>query len=82
MGIILRTLGVLTSYFLASTARSTTEKFVFSLSTDAEIYYSGSGSFNRTSIRWVASQTPNYDMVVKVATEEDVEQTVTTPTHW
>jgi hypothetical protein len=81
MGIVLWAMGVLSSYVLAFTVRSTTEEFATLLSQDAEIYYSGSEQFNTTSIQWVASQTPNFDMVVKVATEQDVEQTVTSPVH-
>jgi hypothetical protein len=50
--------------------------FESSLSDLAEVYYPGSEEFANATIRWGAGQTPHYDMIVKVATEEDVQVAV------
>lgn len=52
------------------------EVFESSLSDLAEVYYPGSEEFTNATIRWGAGQTPHYDMIVKVATEEDVQAAV------
>ena len=52
------------------------EIFESSLSDLAEVYYPGSEEFANATIRWGAGQTPHYDMIVKVATEEDVQAAV------
>jgi len=52
------------------------EVFESSLNDLAEVYYPGSEEFNNATIRWGAGQTPHYDMIVKVATEEDVQAAV------
>jgi len=50
--------------------------FKSSLSQLAEVYLPGSEEFANATVRWGAGQTPHYDMIVKVATEEDVQETV------
>ncbi|CAN9088500.1 unnamed protein product [Alternaria alternata] len=52
------------------------EIFESSLSDLAEVYYPGSEEFANATIRWGAGQTPHYDMIVKVATEEDVQAAI------
>lgn len=52
------------------------EVFESSLSDLAEAYYPGSEEFTNAIIRWGAGQTPHYDMIVKVAIEEDVQAAV------
>jgi hypothetical protein len=46
------------------------------LSAGAEVYYPRSEEFANSTLRWSAGQTPQYDIVVKVATEKDVQETV------
>ncbi|KNG50758.1 fad-dependent oxygenase [Stemphylium lycopersici] len=55
---------------------SSQNDFAACLSEDAEIWYPGSEEFANATLRWGAAQTPQYDMVVKVATEADVQQTI------
>ena len=55
------------------------DDFASSLSELAEVYYPGSEEFANATIRWGAGQTPHYDMIVKVATEEDVQEAVREP---
>lgn len=52
------------------------ELFESSLSELAEVHYPGSEEFANATIRWGAGQTPHYDTIVKVATEEDVQEAV------
>lgn len=61
---------------LPSTASSNHSQFVAALDVKAEVYYPGSEQFINASARWSAAQIPQYDMIVKVATEEDVQKTV------
>lgn len=53
-----------------------------SLSQLAEVYLPGSEEFGNATVRWGAGQTPHYDMIVKVATEEDVQETVNKLLPW
>ena len=46
------------------------------LDTGAAIYFPGSQEFLDASARWNAAQTPQYDVIVKAATEADVQKTV------
>lgn len=55
------------------------DSFVTSLSHAAKVYYPGSEGFANATLRWGAAQTPQYDMIVKVATEADVQKTVKPP---
>lgn len=50
--------------------------FASSLDTGASIYYPGSAEFANASTRWSAAHTPQYDMIVEVVTETDVQKTV------
>ncbi|KAI4702660.1 hypothetical protein J4E89_010382 [Alternaria sp. Ai002NY15] len=50
--------------------------FKSSLSQLAEVYLPGSEEFANATVRWGAGQTPHYDMIVKVATEEDVQESI------
>ncbi|KAL6710313.1 hypothetical protein ACN47E_009259 [Coniothyrium glycines] len=50
--------------------------FAASLSNSARVYLPGSPEFADASVRWSAAQTPRYDAIVKVATEEDVQKTI------
>lgn len=52
------------------------DNYVVSLSKAAEVFYPGSEGFVNATLRWGAAQTPQYDMIVKVATEADVQKTV------
>lgn len=54
---------------------SSQNDFAACLSDGAEIWYPGSEEFANATLRWGAAQTPQYDMVVKVATEADVQET-------
>jgi hypothetical protein len=56
------------------------EVFKSSLSELAEVYLPGSEEFANATVRWGAGQTPHYDMIVKVATEEDVQEAVSKAT--
>lgn len=58
---------------------NTQDTFAASLSDAAHVYYSGSAGFANATLRWGAAQTPQYDMVVKVATEADVQEAVGNP---
>lgn len=60
----------------SNTSNGALEIFESSLSDLAEVYYPGSEEFANATIRWGAGQTPHYDMIVKVVTEEDVQQAV------
>ncbi|EOA88281.1 uncharacterized protein SETTUDRAFT_149812 [Exserohilum turcica Et28A] len=55
---------------------NTQDTFAASLSDAAHVYYSGSAGFANATLRWGAAQTPQYDMVVKVATEADVQEAI------
>lgn len=46
------------------------------LSSAAEIYYPGSVGYINATTRWSADTKPGLDVIVKVATEEDVQATV------
>lgn len=46
------------------------------LSSGAHIYLPGSGEFTQAATRWSAYQAPNFTVLVKVATESDVGETV------
>src|SRR5947209_6951081 len=61
---------------LAITTQSTHDDLAASLDSKAEIYYPGSESFLNATVRWNAALTPQYEMIVKVATEDDVQKTV------
>jgi hypothetical protein len=52
------------------------DDFVALLSDAAEVYYPGSEKFASATLRWGAAQTPQYDIVVKVATQADVQEAV------
>jgi hypothetical protein len=74
---ILYVAGALSSRYLGESplaARST--HLPSCLSAGAEVYYPGSKEFANANLRWGAAQNPHYDMVVKVATEQDVQETV------
>lgn len=58
-----------------SSAHSLRE-FVASLSPTAQIYFPGSEEYTNATLRWGAGQTPQYDIIVKAATEADVQETV------
>ncbi|XP_014554941.1 hypothetical protein COCVIDRAFT_103737 [Bipolaris victoriae FI3] len=58
-----------------SSAHSLRE-FVASLSPTAQIYFPGSEEYTNATLRWGAGQTPQYDIIVKVATEADVQETI------
>ncbi|KAF1850365.1 FAD-binding domain-containing protein [Cucurbitaria berberidis CBS 394.84] len=76
---LLWALGALSSNLLGAltaTTRSNHEQFAASLDSKAVVYYPGSEQFIQASARWSASQTPHYEMIVKVATEEDVQKTI------
>lgn len=76
---LLWVLGVISSSLLGAltlTTQSSLEKFIASLNIRAEVYYPGSKEFADAGIRWSAAQTPHYDMIVKVASEDDVPKTV------
>ena len=64
-----------------NTSDSSFKLFKSSLSQLAEVYLPGSEEFANATVRWGAGQTPHYDMIVKVATEEDVQETVRNPYH-
>jgi hypothetical protein len=67
---------VVTAQSYSNPPNGSLELFKSSLSALAEIYYPGSEEFTNATTRWGAGQTPHYDMIVKVATEEDVQETV------
>ena len=67
---------VVTALPSSNSSNGALELFESSLSEAAEIYYPGSAGFANATIRWGAGQTPHYDMIVKVATEEDVQEAV------
>ena len=46
------------------------------LSTEAAIYLPGSNGFETATDRWIPWRNPGFDVVVEVATEEDVGETV------
>ena len=46
------------------------------LSSAAEIYYPGSVGYTNATTRWSADTKPGLDVIVKVASEEDVQATV------
>lgn len=46
------------------------------LSSAAEIFYPGSVGYTNATTRWSADTKPGLDVIVKVATEEDVQATV------
>lgn len=46
------------------------------LSNSAEIYYPGSAGYTTATTRWSASIKPGFDAIVKVASEEDIQVTV------
>ena len=50
------------------------------LSPAAEIYHPGSEGYTNLTNRWSAEITPGLDLVVKVASEEDVKSTVSSVT--
>lgn len=78
-GTLFWALGAIASTFLGTstlTARFATGKFTQSLDPSAEVYYPGSEGFINASLRWSAAQTPQYDLIVKVASEGDVQKTV------
>lgn len=52
------------------------DEFLASLSPTAHIYYPGSEGYANATLRWGAGQTPQYDLIVRVATEADVQKTV------
>lgn len=86
MGTFLWALGAISSRFLgALTLRTQSHRdhFVASLNSKAEIYYPGSEQFLNASVRWSAAQTPQYDMIVKVSSEADVQKIVDKyPSFW
>ena len=52
------------------------DKFAASLSGRARILLPGSKAFADASLRWSSANSPTYSLVVRVATEADVQQTV------
>lgn len=46
------------------------------LSKEAQIYYPGSVGYKNATTRWASAVRPGLDVVVKVASEADVQQTV------
>lgn len=55
---------------------SASHTFRRSLSQSSEIYFPGSEGFENATLRWSAAQTPSFDAIVKVTTEQDVVETV------
>lgn len=51
------------------------------LSSAAEIYYPGSVGYTNATTRWSADIKPGLDVIVKVASEEDVQTTVSPHLH-
>lgn len=49
------------------------------LSADAQIYLPGSDGYNNATTRWASAVKPGIDVVVKVASEVDVQQTASSP---
>lgn len=49
------------------------------LSSAAEIYHPGSAGYINLTPRWSADITPGLDVIVKVASEKDVQATVSSP---
>ncbi|KAF2998623.1 hypothetical protein E8E13_007204 [Curvularia kusanoi] len=47
-----------------------------SLSGQARVLYPGSDEFANASVRWSAAKSPAYSLIVKVATEADVQKTI------
>ena len=47
------------------------------LSPNAQVYLPGSEGFTNATTRWSEASKPGFDVIVKPATEEDVQQTVT-----
>jgi len=71
------TFGALAALGLSSVSGpSTANSFVASLSHKAEVYYPGSEKFINASTRWSAVITPSFYAIVRVASEEDVQETV------
>ena len=50
------------------------------LSSAAKIYYPGSEGYTNVTTRWSADTTPGLDVIVKVASEVDVQATVSSLT--
>ncbi|CAO2658349.1 Nn.00g060720.m01.CDS01 [Neocucurbitaria sp. VM-36] len=76
---LLWALGAISSSLLGAltwTAQHKHDQFVALLDIKADIYYPGSQKFLNASARWSAAQTPQYDMIVKVSSEEDVQKTI------
>lgn len=71
---LLITLAVLAPVLLS--LRLGNDKFAASLSDRARILLPGSKEFADASLRWSSANSPTYSLVVQVATEADVQQTV------
>ena len=71
-------IGALTSFLgtIRLSDRSIHSAFVSTLDKGAQVYYPGSEEFGNATVRWSAAQTPQYDLVIKVATEGDVQKSV------
>lgn len=71
---LLITLVVLAPVFLS--LRSVHIKLAESLSGQARLLLPGSKAFADASLRWSSANSPSYSLIVQVATEADVQQTV------
>lgn len=71
---LLITLAVLASLLLSR--RSSHDKFAAVLSDRARLLLPGSKEFADASLRWSSANSPTYSLLVQVATESDVQQTV------
>ena len=71
---LLITLAVVAPIFLS--LRSGHDKFAATLSDRARLLLPGSKAFADASLRWSSANAPHYSLVVQVATEADVQQTV------
>ncbi|KAL9036477.1 MAG: hypothetical protein Q9214_006114, partial [Letrouitia sp. 1 TL-2023] len=69
-------LAILTSSIVASPVRSLTDDLKPLLSSAAKIYYPGSVGFTNATTRWSADTKPGLDVIVKVASEKDVQATI------
>lgn len=69
-------LGSLLSSSIASRAGNITNDLQPLLSSAAEIYYPGSVGYINVTTRWSAAIKPGLDVIIKVASEEDVQATV------
>lgn len=49
------------------------------LSRGAKVYYPGSAGFSNATTRWSAAIRPEFEVVVEVSTEEDVQHVVSWP---